>query len=233
MLNQRSYRKELLDADEIPAEDLYRNLRELDFINTYLGGHAVTTAGLAALLNGDHTRNYRILDIGSGGGDTLRYVAKWGRQHGYTLSLTGVDLKTDCIQFATQESSAFPEITFIRSDYRDIGQLGLSFDIVISSLFCHHLDDEAFVSLLSWMQAHAQLGFIVNDIHRHPFAYYSIKWLTAAFSRSYLVKNDAALSVQRAFSRQEIVHFLAQAGIHHYTLQWKWAFRWLLTVDTR
>jgi 2-polyprenyl-3-methyl-5-hydroxy-6-metoxy-1,4-benzoquinol methylase len=232
VLSVRSYRKELLDAEEIPVEDLYRNLRELEFINTYLGGHAVTVKGLARLA-ADRQRRYRILDIGSGGGDTLRYIARWGRKHGYQFELTGVDLKDDCIRFATAASRAFPEIRFIRSDYRDIDRLDLSFDIITSSLFCHHLDDEQLTGLLHWMKDHAQQGFIVNDLHRHTFAYYSIKWLTAAFSGSYLVKNDAPLSVQRGFSRKEIKGYIAKAGITSFALTWKWAFRWLLIADTR
>jgi hypothetical protein len=46
MFKNRSTRKELLDAEDIPQQDLYRNLYELERINTLLGGHAVTIAGL-------------------------------------------------------------------------------------------------------------------------------------------------------------------------------------------
>jgi hypothetical protein len=34
----RSYKKELLDRDDIPFADIKQNMRELDFINARLGG---------------------------------------------------------------------------------------------------------------------------------------------------------------------------------------------------
>jgi hypothetical protein len=71
-----------------------------------------------------------------------------------------------------------------------------------------------------------RIGIVINDIHRHWLAYYSIKLLTRLFSKSAMVKFDAPLSVLRAFSRQELSDILHQAGIRHFQLSWKWAFRW-------
>jgi hypothetical protein len=102
-------------------------------------------------------------------------------------------------------------------------------DIIFSSLFCHHFTNEELERQLQWMQRHARVGFFVNDLHRHPLAYYSIKWLTAIFSKSYLVKNDAPLSVLRGFSRKEWQQLLNNAGIVNFSVSWKWAFRWLVT----
>jgi hypothetical protein len=48
-----------------------------------------------------------------------------------------------------------------------------------------------------------------------------------------MVKFDAPLSVLRGFSRHELVSILSQAGITHYKLRWRWAFRWQLVIDTR
>jgi hypothetical protein len=74
------------------------------------------------------------------------------------------------------------------------------------------------------------LGFVINDIHRHWFAYHSIAWITKLFLKSYLVKHDAKLSVWRAFKKSEIVSLLEKAGIHHYRIRWRWAFRWEVVV---
>jgi len=43
---QRSYQSELLDRNDIPFEEIRRNMYELDFINKYLGGHKITLDGL-------------------------------------------------------------------------------------------------------------------------------------------------------------------------------------------
>jgi 2-polyprenyl-3-methyl-5-hydroxy-6-metoxy-1,4-benzoquinol methylase len=225
----RSTQKELLDADEIPTQDLHRNLFELNTINTLLGGHAVTLHGLKKLAL-SKTETYTILDIGSGGGDTLKAIAKWARKHGYQFRLLGVDLKKDCINYAQQFCNDNPEISFIKCDYRNISKLNIQPDIIITSLFCHHLTTYELVQLFIWAKSNANIAFIMNDLHRHWLAYFSIAWLTKLFSKSYLVKHDAKLSVLRGFNALEVKKILQQATILQYSLHWKWAFRWLLII---
>ena len=84
--------------------------------------------------------------------------------------------------------------------------------------------------MMQWMAKNAVLGFYINDLHRHPLAYYFIKSATKIFSRSYLVKNDAPLSVLRGFRKKEWREILQNAGIMNYTIKWKWAFRHLVVV---
>ena len=43
--SHRSYGKELLDGKNIPFEDIAENMRELEFINSHLGGHSITIKG--------------------------------------------------------------------------------------------------------------------------------------------------------------------------------------------
>lgn len=230
-MKQRSSKKELLDQDLIPRDDLFRNLYELNVINKRLGGHAVTIQGLKKLqLHKD--RIYRILDIGSGGGDTLKAIAHWAIVNGYRVELTGVDLKADCIDYARQFCREFNNITFLQSDYKKLPELNLEFDIIITSLFCHHLTDEEILSLFSWSSKQAKMAFIMNDLHRHPLAYYSIALLTSLFSRSHLVKNDAKLSILRGFKRKELAQLLVKSQLGHELVKvfWCWAFRWLLII---
>lgn len=227
MMQKRSYEAELLDADNIPSKDLYRNLIELNTINTLLGGHHITQKGLAFFeLKKDHT--YRILDIGSGGGDNLITLANWARRKGISLELVGVDIKKDCIDYAKEQCKNYPEISFIESDYKQLSASQLNFDIIFSALCCHHFNDEDLKDLLHFKFTHAKIGFFINDLHRHPLAYFSIKWLTALFSKSYLVKNDAALSVKRGFKMQDWEPLLKP--FKHKKVKWKWAFRWLVMV---
>jgi hypothetical protein len=100
--------------------------------------------------------------------------------------------------------------------------------IIFSSLFCHHFNESELVKMLQWMKEYSNSGFFINDLQRHPLAYYSIKFLTSIFSKSYLVKNDAPLSVARGFKKNEWIALLAAAGILQYHIKWKWAFRYLI-----
>jgi hypothetical protein len=86
--------------------------------------------------------------------------------------------------------------------------------------------DEDLVFMLHWMKQNSRVGFFINDLHRHPLAFYSIQFLTRVFSKSYLVKNDAPLSVKRGFKKKEWKELFDLAGIHNFDCQWRWAFRW-------
>ncbi|HUC80227.1 MAG TPA: methyltransferase domain-containing protein [Flavisolibacter sp.] len=228
---QRSYKKELLDGANIPFSDIRRNMQELDTINRLLGGHAITQAGVAALLqNTTPKKQILIVEIGCGGGDNLRAIETWAQKKKLSVSLTGVDMNSECIAFA-ESVEANKGISFVHSDYRQ-ATFTTKPDIVFSSLFCHHFTDDEMMQQLQWMQQNSALGFFINDLHRHPLAYYSIKALTALFSKSYLVKNDAPLSVQRGFKRADWQRLFSLAGITNYRCNWRWAFRWLITCNT-
>jgi 2-polyprenyl-3-methyl-5-hydroxy-6-metoxy-1,4-benzoquinol methylase len=229
---QRSYKKELLDGNNIPFADIKRNMQELDFINRKLGGHDITLDGIVALIQQTPVMNQqlKIVEIGCGGGDNLRAIKEWATHINLPVALLGIDINEECITFA-QSQQRNSGIEFIHSDYRLTGFESKP-DIVFSSLFCHHFMDDELVEQLQWMQEKSALGFFINDLHRHPLAYYSIKIMTQLFSGSYLVKNDAPLSVQRGFKRTDWERIFQQAGIENYTCTWRWAFRWLVTCTT-
>ena len=84
--------------------------------------------------------------------------------------------------------------------------------------------------MLNWLKKNARVGFFINDLHRHWLAFYLIKYITKFFSRSYLVKHDASLSVARSFRKLEWKRLLEKADIFQYSIRWRWAFRWLVSV---
>jgi len=223
-LAERSYEKELLDSDDLPFEDIRINMQELDFINSRLGGHRVTLKGMRSFKSSKLPLH--VMEIGCGGGDNLRAVRR--SFNGADIKLTGVDINEECIAYARSLPSN-KGITFNVSDYRTL-QMTETPDIIFSSLFCHHFTDAQLVEMLGWMKTNAKLGFFINDLHRHTLAYISIRLLTRLFSKSYLVKNDAPLSVRRGFIRDDWHRLLAAAGIESYHCNWNWAFRWLIVA---
>lgn len=228
---QRSYKKELLDRKDIPFGDIKRNMQELDFINRKLGGHDITLDGIVALIQQAPTfnRKLKIVEIGCGGGDNLRAIKEWSNHIKLPVALLGIDINEECISFARSQQRN-SGIQFIHSDYK-LTTFETKSDIVFSSLFCHHFTDEELVDQLRWMQEKSEIGFFINDLHRHPLAYYSIQLLTRLFSKSYLVKNDAPLSVERGFKGEDWRRIFQKAGIENYTCTWRWAFRWLITYN--
>lgn len=223
---QRSYQKELLDRPDIPFADIKKNMEELDFINRHLGGHQITLAGLKKLIP-PGKRALHVVEIGCGGGNNLRVVKQWCERTSVQACLTGIDINPECIAFARQQALN-RNIDFICSDYSHV-QFEQKPDVIFSSLFCHHFEDGDLKRMMQWMDQNSAIGFFINDLHRHPIAYLSIALLTRLFSKSYLVKNDAPLSVKRGFSKKDWQKIFSGTGISH-TIEWKWAFRWLVTA---
>jgi 2-polyprenyl-3-methyl-5-hydroxy-6-metoxy-1,4-benzoquinol methylase len=225
----RSYQKELLDNPDIPFDDIRRNMEELDFINRYLGGHKISINGLEKLLKNQnqHKGPVKIVELGCGGGDNLRALSNWARKEKIEVELTGIDISEACIAFA-RSIEKNKGIRFINSDYKLAG-FETKPDILFSSLFCHHFTDQELIFMMRWMQQNARIGFFINDLHRHPIAYHLIRILTRIFSKSYLVKNDAPVSVLRGFTRNDWDAIFEKAQISNFSCEWKWAFRWLVT----
>ncbi len=227
-LAKRSYKKELLDGDGISISDIRQNLKELNTINKVLGGHKISINGIKNIIDLSSTiTNLTICEIGCGGGDNLKAIEKWCYKNKIDATFIGIDLKPACIEFARQQYPAL-KCKWIISDYAKVCFTGNRPDIIFSSLFCHHFKEHELIQMLQWQQQQSTKGFFINDLHRNRLSYYGIKIITYFFSKSYLVKNDAPLSVARGFLIPEWKKIFREAGIKNYSILWKWAFRHLI-----
>ena len=136
------------------------------------------------------------------------------------------------INYAQNKSKDFPQIKYKKLNVFDIDSKNENrYDWATMSLFCHHFTDEELILIFKNVQKLTSKGFIINDLHRNPIAYYSIYFLTRLFNGSYLVKNDAPLSVLRAFKKQDLIDLLEKAEIKKYRIKWQWAFRFQVIVE--
>ena len=228
MLKSRSQEEELMDDLESSGPVVDQTLKELDSINKLLGGNHLSLQGLKRILKGHEDMEVTIGDLGCGGGEMMKLMADWGRKNGYSLKFIGIDANPNIIEYAERNCSDYSEISFLPINIFSEEFRKIRFDIIHSSLFTHHFSDEELVDLFRSFKSQSRLGIIVNDLHRHWLAYFSIKIITSLFSKSQMVKNDAALSVARAFKKTELRTIMEKAGLDQFTLNWKWAFRWKL-----
>lgn len=202
---------------------------ELEAVNKLLGGYGVFINAFKKIGLRD---GMTICDWGCGGGDSLRVVAGWAKKKRLKLNLIGIDATASAVEYAIKRSAEYPEISYIESDVLSDNLKSDQFDIVISSLFTHHFEDESWMRLIKKMSDCARRAVVVNDLHRHWFAYYSIGILTQLFSKSVIVKHDSKLSVLRSFRRKELEQLLHRAGIRNFSIRWMWAFRWQVIIYT-
>lgn len=230
----RSKQIEIMDDLHCNGEVVDQTLRELETINTLLGGNYVTINGIAKLLKQTKvTTPISIADLGCGGGDILKLINAWGLSKKLILNLTGIDANPNIIAFAKNNSIGFPKIRYEAVDIFSDDFKIKRFDIIIGTLFFHHFAPEELSSFLKQVKNQANIGIVINDIHRHWIAYYAIKFLTKLFSKSSMVKFDAPLSVLRAFKKKELKWILERSGITNYSIRWMWAFRWQVIIVNR
>lgn len=232
MFTQRSQQIEIMDDLTIQGQVIDFTLRELEVINRLLGGNRVTLNGVSRLLKGKIKSKVTIVDLGCGGGDILKLVAQWGRKNNQPMKLIGIDANPNIVAYAQSNSLTYPEISYEAINIFSKAFRQQQFDIVLATLFTHHFTDDELADLFQSLKKQSAIGIVINDLHRHWFAFHSIAVLTRFFSKSYMVKADAPLSVLRAFRKHELENILDKAGIHAYSLRWRWAFRWQLIIPS-
>jgi 2-polyprenyl-3-methyl-5-hydroxy-6-metoxy-1,4-benzoquinol methylase len=147
--------------------------------------------------------------------------------------LTGIDANAKAIEFAQAHTPPRSDIVFETVNIFSPRFHQRKFDIVTASLFFHHFTSAELIAFFERLKDQVSIGFVINDIHRHQLAYYSIKSLTGLFSKSAMVKNDAPLSVLRAFTKAELADILRRAGIANFRIRWCWAFRWQVVAFSK
>jgi ubiquinone/menaquinone biosynthesis C-methylase UbiE len=227
--SKRSAETEIMDDLEASGPVIDVTLKELETINLLLGGNHVTVNGIRKLLPSKIDRAVIIVDVGCGSGDILRLVDKNLTSMGQEAKLNGIDANPNIVSYARkntpQKNITFTTLNIFSEEFRN-----LRFDILLGTLFFHHFTTDELVDFLSRARSQAKIGIVINDIHRHWFAYYSIKWLTGIFSSSAMVRNDAAVSVMRSFKKRELEEILRKAGLNNYSIRWMWAFRWQVVI---
>ena len=213
MFRQRSHKLERIDTGNYTDDEYETFLREIRFINRYLGDSRALRKTLLREIKKNNLREFSVLDVGAGSGELLRQIAEFASTQGRKTTLAGLDLNEISANAIKRDSASFENISTIRGDALKLPLADKSFDYAISSLFFHHLTDEQIGAVLTEMSRVARRGIVIIDLHRHPVAYALYKLFCTAFRISRLVREDGLLSIKRAFTPQELFRFAEIAGI--------------------
>ena len=153
-----------------------------------------------------------IIDVGCGGGDMLRHIATWAKHRGVTIVLTGIDLNPYAARAAREFSPSDSGIEWITGDAFSYAPPD-GIDVVLSSLFTHHLPEPEIVRFLAWMESSARHGWFVNDLcrERTPFRLFTV--LAKAMRWHRFVQHDGPVSFRRSFREGDWQRMIAAAGI--------------------
>jgi SAM-dependent methyltransferase len=152
----------------------------------------------------------RIVDVGSGGGDLLRHIERWAVRRHIAVELTGIDLNPYAARAAREFTAPASAIRWITGDaYAYAGPI----DIVLSSLFTHHLPSPEIIRFLTWSEAVAQRGWFINDLVREPIPIRLFGLLAKLMRWHRFVRHDGPVSFRRAFREPDWSRMLAAANI--------------------
>ena len=227
----RSDETEIMDDFSMKGELLRDTLDKLGNINKWLGGNRITLNGIAQLLkNQPKDKTYTVLDLGCGHGDILRLVADFGRKNNYKFKLIGIDANQDAVDYASELSINYPELSFKKEDVFSENLHHLDYDMVLTTLFLHHFKEEEIITLLDKLAQKATLGIVVNDLQRSKIAYFLFK-LLGFFISNKMITEDGLTSILRAFKKEDLVSISKSLNLKS-EIHWKWAFRYQWLIRT-
>lgn len=230
----RSDQYELMDEPIEDMAELAQNFRDIERVNGLLGGTAIILRHLPSLLPpSSQTRPVTILDLASGSADIPVAVVRWARKRGLNVTVIASDASADILELARTRCAGFPEISLEQYDARNVPLPANHVDIVLCSLALHHFDPDNAVQVLREMHRLGRSGFILNDLRRGRLGFWAA-WLASRITtRNRLTRNDAPLSVQRAYTPAELANLLHRAGVEGASITTHPWFRMAAVVTAR
>ncbi|WP_376098656.1 methyltransferase domain-containing protein [Roseomonas sp. CCTCC AB2023176] len=224
MLRARSTAEEWMDDEAATEADFRGALSDLERINRVTLAYRPTLRWLDDLVRRTGASSLSVLDVGAGGGDMLRAVRRWADRRGVAVTLTGLD-RSPWAEPAAREAGT--EADWITDDLFALDP-ARRFDAVICSLFTHHLRDPDLVRFLRWLDARAERGWMISDLHRHPIPFGAVWAGVRLFRMHPMVISDSTISIARGFSRADWERLVAEAEVEA-TIRWAVPFRWTVS----
>ena len=228
LLDDRRMRAEVMDQPDLSAAEHHHALRSLARINWISRSRGILSRHIEAIACESRPRSVRVLDLACGGGDVVVALARRFARRGFEIQWAGCDLSKIAIAHAREHA----ERSGVRVEFVECDVLAevfpSNFDVIMCSLFLHHLTDDQAVALLAKMGAAARRMVLVNDLVRSRAGYLLAQAACRLLTRSRVVRNDGPLSVANAFTTKEMQRLATAAGLGGAKIVRHWPARMLL-----
>jgi 2-polyprenyl-3-methyl-5-hydroxy-6-metoxy-1,4-benzoquinol methylase len=175
-------------------------------------------------------RPLRILDIACGGGDVVRGVAKLAAKQGVAVEAHGCDINATAVEYAQHaaDEAKLGGAKFFQFNAL-VDPLPEEYDVLMATLFFHHLTNDDGKQLLSRMARAARVGVLIDDLCRNWLGYFYAWAGGRLLTRSSIVHTDGPLSVSAAYTTSEFRQLAHDAGLGNVTIRRHWPQRFLMS----
>ncbi len=225
---ERQREPEIMDQPGLDEREHFEALAGLRRINRLSNSAGILWPPIRDLAR-EVARPLRVLDVATGGGDIPIQLGQRARQSGIDLAVEGCDLSPQALDYARARARENKvDVRFFQLDVL-AQELPSHYDVLTSSLFLHHLEEDQAVDLLRRMARAAGRMLLINDLVRSPAGLAAAYLVSRVVTRSRVVHVDAPLSVKAAFTIAEARHLARRAGLERVKIARRWPFRFLLT----
>ncbi len=193
--------RERMDEPDCDLLMLNRTYEQFQRVNSLVAGWRDTyRERIRPLLS--RTETSTLLDIGCGGGDVARALARWAAKEGLLLEVTAIDPDSRALDFAEREPNPHG-VRFLRTTSAALVEVAVRFDFVVSNHVLHHLSAEQLSDLLIDCELLCRGLSIHSDIRRSPAAYAVFSVLALPFRNSF-IREDGLTSIRRSYTEGEL-----------------------------
>lgn len=173
--------------------------------------------------------DFSVLDVATGSGDIPLALSQKALQAGIKIKFSVTDKSSFALNLVKKKAQqcGLP-IQCFETDALQGPPFPIH-DVIICSLFMHHLDNDEAINLMKRMAKAARIAVLINDLERSWFNWHMVWLASHLLTTSPVVHMDGPRSVAGAFNQAEVVDLAKRAGLEDAKVETRWPCRFLLS----
>lgn len=223
---QRSTKREIMDrplkyTKLYTENEIYKVYDSFDKLYNYL----FTTTSYLYTIASYKPKN--ILEIGSGSGWIANKISE---KLPYAM-IESIDRNDKSVSFCQKKYTNNDKLCFYNENDKSVSE---NYDIITCSNVCHHMTNDEFKNFITYNYKRTNKSIILVDLENIHIYIQKFLWsIFSFFFCSKLTIDDGYTSIEKSFSRKEIVKLLVENNIPEQNIRVTtlWPFRMMVTID--
>ncbi len=224
--------REALDEQDLPSEEMFRSLEDLELVNRTLRSSHLLANRLLSLDEVSGAGRPTILDVGAGSGGVARDLAARLARRGNLATVIALDLQWRHLAAGRALSNGYPPLPSTAANVFSLPLPSRAVDWVVSTLLFHHFSPEENVRLLRELARVARRGLLLLDLRRHRVPLFFLELAGRVVFKTRVSVRDGVASIRQAYTLKE-ARAIAKEALPEARVERALGFRLLITLDSR